>query len=349
MTDDKHETTIPFDPSPQDVVSTKLRSWNQTHPGNLAYQELLNHYAHQLSPPSNTEYETNRKSIQEYAVKIANYIEHDLGGIFIKIDAGVVNPKICTRMNERQILEKIRIGLRNKYDSLLKRKSLGIINPTTVRVQIMTPMTTTKRNKQQKMMKRRKTTNVCTTDEKERPIPSFLLTPSPPIMPSAKRAKRRKQPSRPSKKEITEERAGLEQEYSQRCDEHTLAIRYQAKQGQYSNIAPYALELITRICNHKGGISLLQIPGPRYQMKDDEAEPEEDRRIRQNLRHRFCAAQAQHISVVAYAKRLVEDIWGGILEQTMESNNEQMDRSVDSKDQSNIFKCSEKTNEPRHA
>ena len=45
--------TVAFDPQEHDVVSTKLRSWNLRHPGNLAYADLLAEYASKL--PSTTD------------------------------------------------------------------------------------------------------------------------------------------------------------------------------------------------------------------------------------------------------------------------------------------------------
>jgi len=90
----------------------------------------------------------------------------------------------------------------------------------------------------------------------------------------------------------------------------TSAYEYQAKETDDGpRIHSYALELVSHICNNYNEVSSIDSPLPKYHIK----EPEQERLIRVELRHRFYCAKAIQMPVKLFAKKLVEDTWGGEL------------------------------------
>jgi hypothetical protein len=95
-------------------------------------------------------------------------------------------------------------------------------------------------------------------------------------------------------------------------------VIYQAKPGEKMQINPYALELITHVCNHqssRSNNSILETPISQYTATG--CEPDKERMIRLQLRHRFFSAKAVQMPVIEFARRLLE-VWGGRLDEKIQ-------------------------------
>lgn len=393
--DDEIERNIPFDPAPHDVVCTKLRTWNLTHPGNLAYQELILNYALQLAPLDGNNSERNRQ-IAIFAEAVVDAIEHDLKAHFLKIVDGPDRPTECIIMDRKAAKDKARIGLKNKFEALKKRNQLQTRGMTMAVRREGGSSKGHKRKRKQKVVQSNSNSNNIKKKIRSPPQPLPLtLEPLPPWQRRNKMGRlsnqdildrqayelareqrasdiqqqkqqlalydkgqvgrhceeeketilrplppipKRKKMGRPSKKEMLErqnherdrqqreleikqqrkrlELFGSDQE-EEESDNEIMAktqVRYQAKTLKGNTIHAYALELISHVCNHpSAGAHVLNEPGPKYIHNKAKKEPQQERLIRLQLRHRFFAAQANHMPVVEFAKRILK-LWGGTLE-----------------------------------
>lgn len=88
------------------------------------------------------------------------------------------------------------------------------------------------------------------------------------------------------------------------------------------HVDSYALELVSHICNNCKEVSSIDEPLPKY--RTEEEEPDKERLIRLELRHRFYCAKSVQMPVVEFARKLVEDVWGGELieEEVLVDNSE---------------------------
>ena len=102
--------TVAFDPQEHDVVSTKLRSWNLRHPGNLAYADLLAEYASKLPSTTDPNYSSILSEITQALIKL---ITEEKGGRFLKIQGGENHPNDCTVMNYKEAHHKVLQALKN--------------------------------------------------------------------------------------------------------------------------------------------------------------------------------------------------------------------------------------------
>lgn len=100
-----NEVWIPFDPAPVDVVSTKLRTWNLSHPGNLYYTELVNNNVASLDKDDFNEIKRRAEEIV-YAVTI------ERGGRFLRPPDGDTQPTTCVVLDGKQALAKVVHALR---------------------------------------------------------------------------------------------------------------------------------------------------------------------------------------------------------------------------------------------
>lgn len=295
------DNQIPFDPHPQDVVSTKNRTWNLNHPGNLRCQEYLLNYANEL--PHSGNFPPNL--IAEFADEIVHKILKEEYGQFLKpiVEPGgnTFRPEYCIVMDKKAAKEKVKIGLNNKFDALKRRNLLGLKHNRTLWRE--------------------------PEGEREAPLPppqhTELVSPEL-VTPPVKRGPGRPKGSGPKQKLMAAlelERQQRQQEEQQYAEESSLevseppeapTVRYKAKQKRGGpKIHPYALALVTRVCNHPSGRLVLDSPGPSVVG----TESEHERLMRLQLRHRFIAAAADNMSLVDFADRIVK-IWGGILDVT---------------------------------
>ena len=105
---------------------------------------------------------------------------------------------------------------------------------------------------------------------------------------------------------------------------------YTAIPGDRVKVHPYALELINHVCNFESARSnnlILENPISKYATIQ---EPEKERRIRLQLRHRFFSAKAVKMPVVVFARKLLEDVWGGTLKKIEQSQSQTQSQSTES-------------------
>ena len=107
-----------FDPQEHDVVSTKLRSWNLRHPGNLAYADLLAEYASKLPSTTDPNYSSTISEITKALIKL---ITEEKGGRFLKIQGRENHPNDCIVMNYKEARHKALQGLKNKQRVILTK------------------------------------------------------------------------------------------------------------------------------------------------------------------------------------------------------------------------------------
>lgn len=92
------QTEINFLPSDVDVVSTKLRTWNGKHPGNIFYTELVHKLVQDISVSNDC---------RSVATAIVNTIMDGRGGRFLKLKdgnktaPGSSNPTSCVLMGRK--------------------------------------------------------------------------------------------------------------------------------------------------------------------------------------------------------------------------------------------------------
>ena len=300
--EDDDDNKVPFDPHPQDVVSTKVRTWNLNHPGNLRYQEFLLNYADEL--PHSGIFPPNL--IAEFADEIVDKILNDECGDFLKpiMEPGgdPIRPEFCIVMSKKAAREKVKIGLKNKFFALKKRNLLGLKHNRTL----------------------------WRDPEEETPPQQQHAEVAPPELaaPPVKRGPGRPKGSGPKQKlkiALQLEQEQQQQQKQQDAEESSLeaseppeepTVHYNAKQKKGGpKIHPYALALVTRVCNHRSGRLVLNSPITSVVG----TESEQERLIRLQLRHRFIAAQANNMSVIDFAHRIVS-IWGGTLDVTVQND-----------------------------
>lgn len=96
---------IEFFPTEADVVSTKLRTWNLKHPGNLFYTEMVHR---RVSEYNADDHATSKRVASE----IVNTILNERGGRFLKLRDGDLRPTHCTVMPFKQCIAKVTHALR---------------------------------------------------------------------------------------------------------------------------------------------------------------------------------------------------------------------------------------------
>lgn len=228
--------TAPFEPQEQDVVSTKLRSWNLGHPGNLIYAELLVDYALKLPLPSDPNYSA---ILSETTKELVEDITMERGGRFLKIAEGENHPDDCVVMDFKACHHKVLHGLKNKQRVILTKG----VPPKPVKK--MEP------------------------PKKNEPF---------------KAAPRRPKPKDPEAVVRTTKRVRKQRKFDDEGEEEGPKKRrrkrvkvYEATQREDGTINPYALELISFVCNNRSQ-PMLEKPGAQYSTPEEE--PHHERQIR---------------------------------------------------------------------
>lgn len=104
------QVILPFEPNDIDVVSTKNRSLNAQHPGNVYYTELVQRLVAPL--PLETE---NLMEMRKIAHDIVRHLVDERGGRFLKPPDGVPNPTECVEMDKRQAFAKVLHAIRTAH------------------------------------------------------------------------------------------------------------------------------------------------------------------------------------------------------------------------------------------
>ena len=113
------EATIPFEVTEVDVVSSKNRSWNAKHPGNIFYMDLVQSLMASL--PSNTgDIIGEIREMREMAGRIVHTVTVERGGRFLKPPDGDGNPTKCIAMNKKQAVAKVLHALRTAQSKQAK-------------------------------------------------------------------------------------------------------------------------------------------------------------------------------------------------------------------------------------
>lgn len=306
----KGGTPAPFNPGDHDVVSTKLRSWNLGHPGNLQYAELLVEYALKLPSTSDPHYSS---ALSDTTKDLVNVITVERGGRFLKIAEGENHPEDCIVMDFKACHHKVLHGLKNKQRVILTK---GIPPKPT---KITTPPKKNEPFKSAPRFPKAQTKSKAGTPKAGTP------KPKPEVVRTTGRARKKRkfddedddeedEPEPPKASKQTNKPETPKTPATTPRRRRRRVTTYEAKQREDGTIHPYALELISYVCNHKSANPLGK-PGLKYATPEEE--PDRDREIRLQLRHRFFAAIAVKVPVVEVAKKLME-VWGGSLTVTSE-------------------------------
>ncbi len=242
-----NDVWIDFIPTPFDVVSTKLRTWNLNHPGNLYYTDLVNKNAASLDKEDLVE-------IKRLAEQIVRCVVSERGGRFLKPRDGESQPTKCLVMDPKHAVTKVVHALRTAHSRLELRTTLGDSAP-----------------------------------------PKKQSTVRPPKTKSAADAKSNLQSPR------------------QRSRRSTLSdsLVYQAT-AKTKKIPQHILNLITAVCNQCEAETAHRILDMPLHGQSLEGEPDKERRMRLQLRHRFASATAMGMSPLEFAARLLR-LWEGKL------------------------------------
>jgi hypothetical protein len=108
------EVIIAFEPSDNDVISTKSRHWNVKHKGTIAYQRLVEQFAWKLLA---LDCNDSTSCVDEFSNIIFDIITTEKDGRFLKIGS-TQNPSHCILLSRKAALHKVKFGLRNKLVKL---------------------------------------------------------------------------------------------------------------------------------------------------------------------------------------------------------------------------------------
>jgi hypothetical protein len=120
---EKMETEIDFLPVEVDIVSTKLRTWNLKHPGNIFYTELVH------KKVSGIKEIDDQAEIRRVAEEIVAILTIERGGRFIKLKEGDKIPTRCILMERKNCVSKVIHALRTAQSKLETRTTLGDSQP----------------------------------------------------------------------------------------------------------------------------------------------------------------------------------------------------------------------------
>ena len=296
------EIEIPFVPTERDVVSTKLRNWTLQHQGNLDYADLLNDFADRLPNPAEP---SHLNTLREFSDLIVNIITVDRQGRFLKLAEGETRPKVCILMPRRGAVHKVMNGLKNKQISLLKRLGkpippISIAMPKEAKPVKPKPPVKPKAVKTLKLLqekgiaKQQKVVKPKTVKPKavktlkllkEKGLSNRNLmagatssggggsggggaaAAAPP-----KIKKRKSNSSKHSSPQTNSSKPRITKHYQAKC-----------KEGAAVTIDPYALELVSHVCNNNERISSINNPlKSRYDSLEEE--PDKERMIRLQVR-----------------------------------------------------------------
>lgn len=109
-------TRIEFLPTELDVVCTKLRSWNEKHPGNLHCAKLISARAQRVQ-------ENEIGKMRQMAKEIVHEIIEKRGGRFLKISEKERNPDYCSLMAHKSCVDRVARALRTAYSNLTSPSS----------------------------------------------------------------------------------------------------------------------------------------------------------------------------------------------------------------------------------
>ena len=107
---------IEFQPTELDVVCTKLRSWNEKHPGNLFCAKLISARAQSVQ-------ENEIGKMRQMAKEIVHEIIEERGGRFLKISEKERNPDYCSLMAHKSCVDRVARALRTAYSNLTSPSS----------------------------------------------------------------------------------------------------------------------------------------------------------------------------------------------------------------------------------
>lgn len=252
---------IDFDPRENDVVSTKLRTWNLKHPGNLFYTDLVNSSVSEVQGEDIADF-------KRVAEKIVHIIHVERNGRFLKLKDGDINPTKCTILNHKPCVSKVIHALRTAQ---IRRE----ITETTA--------SSTKKKK--------------SSDAK-----------------GSNAESNRKRPLNETKGSSGENNRKVQQGKSRSRRSSGAApelIAYKAQEGSQP-VSKYILDAISAVCNQTDpeyAHRILDTPINGYTIEN---EPEKERLMRLQIRHRFAAAAAIGMSPLEFAEKLLK-LWGGKL------------------------------------
>ena len=95
-----NEQEIPFQPTNNDVVSTKIRSWNARHPGNVVYRAMIHDAVERCTFQSPQDFRAAAEVIFREITQVR-------GGRFLLIPDCEVSSTTCKILPEKKAVEKI--------------------------------------------------------------------------------------------------------------------------------------------------------------------------------------------------------------------------------------------------
>jgi hypothetical protein len=248
-----NEVWIAFDPSPVDVVSTKVRTWNNTHPGNMYYTDLVRKLV-----PSITSSAFN--DVRMIAEKIVHNILDERGGRFLKPRDGDMDPTICIHMDRKQALGKVIHALRTAHSRIEKRNNSPGDGSASI--------------------------------PKKKKVSIGASSSS-------------------SKSQQQHSSGGAPRPGSRRSSFAGDSLAYKAKAGT-QKIAKPILRCISAVCNQRAVETAHRVLDMPLGGQTLESEPNIERLMRLQLRHRFASAAAMGMSPLEFATKLLK-LWDGKL------------------------------------
>jgi hypothetical protein len=262
--------TIPFDPYDNDVIATKNRSWNMKHVGNIAYRELLDTYMPRVQKRT----ECTTAEYREMANEIMQTV-HRRKGRFLKLWSDEVEQSECSIMEPKAIVYKIMLALKERYRKFasegfhVKKKRPGISVVST------------------NMGKKRQADDMTINTSHGR---DANITRAERMAEKRRRVLQRSSPASKSKFEASPVMSELPSPPNKNATIHTIRtpasmVRYKARASDQLALDPYALELITLVCNQPENTSnyhrVLDQPLSKYTL---ETEPDKERHMRLQVR-----------------------------------------------------------------
>jgi hypothetical protein len=117
------ETEIDFLPIDVDIVSTKLRTWNLKHPGNMFYTELVHKKILGITESD------DQAEFRRVAEEIVHMLTIERGGRFLKLKEGDKGPTRCILMERKNAISKVIHALRTAQSKLEIRTIVGDSQP----------------------------------------------------------------------------------------------------------------------------------------------------------------------------------------------------------------------------
>ena len=277
---------VPFNPTEVDVIATKVRTWNKTHPGNVFYRHCIKDAVKAYNLSTATE-------VRNCAEKLYNLLVTERRGRFLKLPEGLTTHHTCKVLTQRRTMDKIIHALKTAR-SRVEVEKLRVNN-------VKTPKNGSNKvndniqSHEQAFL--RELTNPQTPNSKKRK----LVTPST----AGSWSKQKSGNSKPVKATSSTKRKPI---YSKIPNDKPT---YRAEQANPDwPIHDYALHCISKVCSQADPATAHRALDQPLDLSMEESK--QQRLMRLQLRQRFVASQSIGLTPIEFARRLLS-LWGGKL------------------------------------